>query len=879
MSSPIEPPIPPSKQATPPSKRWPYFLAGAALAALSAALFAWAAMQFSFSTSPLDLLPEDMPEVDGLRVFQENFGTENDLIIMVEGEDPEACARAANRLADRLAAATTRKQIPREPWQSTLDFIGLKSLAGEPTYGDPEPVVRRVDARPPWEPLDKNGALIGELIGYAWANQDPEKVAALAERLSPENLGAALDGAIETIQFGMESEAMWVQYDPLQLASFLLKGQLQPGSSGDGPRFANDAGTFRAIFVEAPGDLFAYRETAAWLEAIQPEIDAWQGDAAQSEGCRATLAGRAPYIVEISSDLEGDLKGSTTMTVAIIVGLFWLFYRRVTPLLWLVLCLALTFGATMAVGAFLFDELSAMSGGFAAILVGLAVDYAFVIYQEYATEDEESHKLLRRRLFQTIGWAALTTACVFAGMNLSHMPGVAQMGTLVSLGILLGASVMLIVFPFLLKSVRPAENSSALRFGRPRLAPKPAGWVAAALLALSAAGLAIHGIPPVSTDPGALRPKDSVALENYMRAIQELSPPGKRFHIAIQGEDAETVLRRLRHANAALELAVAENKNILGYALPTPLWPNADAWDQNRAPLAAIAARAAEIRAAATEVFEPESLALDEAVFDYWRRFGEGTGAPPEPSNEVSTWILHKVICVHPEQGRFAALGSVEVADVGDPEGGGAHESAAAAEQREQIYEEVRQTLAEDGVHLVGWEHLRPAILHLLREERVRLIFPMVGALFVMLLLVFRSTRGVLLSIGTLAFSGIVLLACMAALGWEWNLINFAAIPLLLGAGLDYSIHIQLAIRRLHGDCAAAQRGIGRALLLCGFSTSAGFGSLGFSNSAALSSMGQVCALGILITMATAVFLLPSWWRWANPKLVRFNGDGSGEEA
>ena len=69
----------------------------------------------------------------------------------------------------------------------------------------------------------------------------------------------------------------------------------------------------------------------------------------------------------------------------------------------------------------------------------------------------------------------------------------------------------------------------------------------------------------------------------------------------------------------------------------------------------------------------------------------------------------------------------------------------------------------------------------------------------------------------------------MSLVGWSWNLMNVMALPLLFGAGVDYSIHIQLALRRHAGDVTRVRRSVGRAILLCGCSTAAGFGTLAWA--------------------------------------------------
>src|SRR3989440_10071440 len=97
-------------------------------------------------------------------------------------------------------------------------------------------------------------------------------------------------------------------------------------------------------------------------------------------------------------------------------------------------------------------------------------------------------------------------------------------------------------------------------------------------------------------------------------------------------------------------------------------------------------------------------------------------------------------------------------------------------------------------------------------------------------------------------------------LGWTWNMMNLMSVPLLLGMGVDFAIHMQLAMRRHLGDLPFVRRTIGRALLLAGSTTVAGFASVAFSSNAGLASLGKVCGAGITCAMLTAAFLLPTCW-------------------
>jgi lauroyl/myristoyl acyltransferase len=156
---------------------------------------------------------------------------------------------------------------------------------------------------------------------------------------------------------------------------------------------------------------------------------------------------------------------------------------------------------------------------------------------------------------------------------------------------------------------------------------------------------------------------------------------------------------------------------------------------------------------------------------------------------------------------------------------------------------------------------LGSSILKRVQQNLWKVLVPMILLVLVSLWLAFRHPTEICLSLAVLAVSGLALTAAMRLFGWSWNLMNLMALPLMLGSGVDYSIFMQLALRRHGGNLTAAHRAVGRALLLCGGTAVAGFGSLSLSTNAGMASLGEVCATGIGLNMLIAVFLLPTWWR------------------
>src|SRR5262249_41061876 len=77
--------------------------------------------------------------------------------------------------------------------------------------------------------------------------------------------------------------------------------------------------------------------------------------------------------------------------------------------------------------------------------------------------------------------------------------------------------------------------------------------------------------------------------------------------------------------------------------------------------------------------------------------------------------------------------------------------------------------------------------------------------------------------------------------------------------GVDYSIFMQLALRRYHGDTQMAYRSVGRALLLCGGAGLSCFWLLAFFPPAGLGSLGAGGAGGIASSINLSIFFPPTF--------------------
>lgn len=188
----------------------------------------------------------------------------------------------------------------------------------------------------------------------------------------------------------------------------------------------------------------------------------------------------------------------------------------------------------------------------------------------------------------------------------------------------------------------------------------------------------------------------------------------------------------------------------------------------------------------------------------------------------------------------------------------------------------MQQWLTPDtGAWVAGWETLGSALSTLVRHDLNQQLFPILGLIAVTLLITFRNLRDLVLSVLLLGGGLGALAATMSAFDLGWNLASLAAIPLLLGTGIDYGIHLLLALKRSGNDIRHVQATTGKAVLFSGMTTVIGFASLFFAGNRGISSLGLACCVGTLWILLIVLWLLPHWRAWikASPQSINRAAD------
>jgi len=777
------------------------------------AIAAFSVMRVKFSANLFEMLPADLPEVQGMDRLNRYFSRDGQLIVTVKSDDAASSAAAMVSLEKRLIEA------PKLVSDSFRD-LSLNEIV-------------------------KEG---GSLLAWLWLNAEPSDFAKLMDRLKEENSTANLNQVITNLQDGFfDQDIMVSTYDPL---GFSKIGDVVGHEDGSGPDAMISAdGTFQVMYVEGMGvDFSDYRAAAKWLKEVKAVVAEWESEWAADHGATSPvtvgLTGTPAFMAEVGAEMEWDMTISVISTMLLISLLFWIMHRKTRPLSWLIAAMLMILAITLLIGGVLFGDLSVMSVGFAAILMGLAVDYGIVLYRE-AMDSNGDARALRRSVGPGIIWGAATTAVVFLSLNLSSLPGLSEMGNLVAIGVAVGAVVMLYGFaPVAVSFTRDAAgvdrefHLSGLGFTRTWAKILAIGVPIATLISLE-----IKGLPDLEANFHPFRIRESPSMIAWHDLQHELRGDDSPIPTVVTASS----LTELHEQLAAFDTRVkkAEQDGLIKQAvLPTPFIPNPSHQAANAATLAGVLGQEDRLLGEITAAgFSEEGAALTKEIFTSWTGLVGGVAEKgyAMPTGNLASWSVNRLY-TEGDDGVYAALGTV-----------------LPTHSRERAWVEAISTPQSVSASLGS---LGTALNERIRQDILRVFVPMMILLSVMLVFVFRNWRDLLLSLYCLGFSFSAMILMTHWTGLSWNSFNICGLPLLFGTGLDFSIHMILALRRNGGNVAEARHGIGKALLFCGTSSAIGFGSLATASAYGLASLGLVCAVGILLNMITAIWLLPRWYRW-----------------
>ena len=131
------------------------------------------------------------------------------------------------------------------------------------------------------------------------------------------------------------------------------------------------------------------------------------------------------------------------------------------------------------------------------------------------------------------------------------------------------------------------------------------------------------------------------------------------------------------------------------------------------------------------------------------------------------------------------------------------------------------------------------------------------GAIVIMVFIHFRKLSCVVLSLIPVALGGLWMLGIMGIRNIALNPANIMTLPLIVGIGVTNGIHILNRFAEEQHPSILA-RSTGKAVLVSGLTTIAGFGSLILAKHQGIASLGWIMAIGVATCMFVGLTFLPA---------------------
>lgn len=417
------------------------------------------------------------------------------------------------------------------------------------------------------------------------------------------------------------------------------------------------------------------------------------------------------------------------------------------------------------------------------------------------------------------------------------------------IGLASGSMVMLVFIPMFVGKFPTKPSNYFLK--------APFGGRTLGMLAIAASFLfagivfAVKGEPSVSFNFSMVQPSNSEAAATFEK-IKESFPAwsDRNLQLIAEGETWDELRGSAEKAVMELE-KLKDEGTIVRYQWPVDLIPNADSISENISALERITfARERILEQVKASGFTDQGTALARMVLqslatpanESESRPSKNDFNPPLQTSEIGE-LAEQSLAYAPD-GRVFLSGNVMVSENVTEEN--IHQLAA---------------LDTDQTNLTSWAVIQADLLPSVRRDFLVIFIPATIVLLLALVGVFRSVRDAALSITVLVTVLALVNAFVVVTGQSWNFLSGMAIPLIVGTGIDYSIHLIFSLRRNGGDFAKVWNGVGKAICFCGLSTAIGFGSLLFASNEMLRSMGMLCSLGVLLTTALSVFVIPGLWQ------------------
>jgi predicted RND superfamily exporter protein len=647
--------------------------------------------------------------------------------------------------------------------------------------------------------------------------------------------------------------------------------------------YSTPDGTKRVILVYMEGkhsNIHKAHELSGWVTKIVGTMDT----KAYAPDLEVRYTGGVQNFIEEHGALIKDLTLSTIIVVVLVTLLMFFFYRNVAGTASLVISLFMGTLWTFGVSYFAVGYLNANSAFLGSIVIGNGINFGIIFLARYI-EERRSHKGLFRsidigiRSTATATWtAALAAGLSYGSLMLTRFRGFRQFGVIGLIGMILCWISAFTVLPALLSLIgrsfksKPKETKQhaegAISNGLASLVSKRPGTICAVSLAFTIMALAMFpriDSKIIQTDLSKLRNKESMLhgagfLDRYLVDIFQHYLT-ETVILADNREDANKIAAKLRERMKhppATDIAVVK---VFDDFIP--------AQQEEKFPL---------IRDIKKELTPKVVASLDPKEQKWVRDFLSEEALKPVTEADLPALVKTKFTEKGGELGRFVVV---------EPPLDRKNDIAWDGKRLITFIRELREIAdsVRPGTPVAGQLPISADMVESISYDGPRATLFAFIAVVVLVIVLFRDIKTITRVLFALVLGVVWMFGLMLGFDLKINFLNFIALPITFGIGVDYGVNIFQRYRMEgSGKILSVIRNTGGAVMMASLTTIIGYSSLIIAENQAFVSFGTLAVLGEVTTLLAAVISLPAYLVWRSrstsaKKKEKSSGPDSSERA
>ncbi len=869
-------------------------------------------------TEMKDMMPEDNPWIESYTEIDELFAGGSNVIITIEGSDKTSMAAAAELIVVKIQAnqevMDITKAINLKLERKFIEDWGL-------LFQEKEDLERIMDQFSELNLLTFLAAMNDSFEETYTGDSSEEEMSNARQEKEAVAMLNQMDDFFSLLKEYLENpESLTIEEQGKVLAETFLYGN-QYNYSPD-----NSMLMFRLIPDFGVTDYDELVFMMAELNIIKDIVEAEIPD------IKIGFTGEIPMKADQKSAMSFDMMIPALVAIALILILFIFSFDQLRSILFILVSLVMGIVYNYGFLGITIKEINMLTSVMGVFMVGIGVDYGIQIVTNFNTYRKEGHdpagalKLTYTRAGMGIFLAALTTSLAFFVMAITGSQAFAQFGVVLGTGILQCFITMFFVLPALLlvfgkkefsKNRIPNINYSFLAsLGKAAHKYRVFTIISSVIVTGLLLFTAITA-NQMDYDLMALKPQDMPSMIQYEKIMDKYGiTPFQAMVIAESVEEARELTKALEDVYMVGDissisdlmppeeeqdkrLAVIEeirnmserysdidyssdNLDSLLYEIQRFEWNIVEMGDLSVAGLGedndilkkrneiVREVLGAEVGEPGKEIFQNLIMLIESDPEKYSTRLTildahfapsmdsivERMASPHRaitmddlPENIINTFMdnsgMNNLITIYPIEGVYKDLDSME---------------------------RFNNVLYEISPRITGTTQIAVAWFDEATSSTLKAGLYITAAVLLFLLIILRSIRYTLLASAPLIIGLIWMMGIYPVLGLKLNYLNILMIPLVIGLGIDFGIHLAHRFQ-MEQDVNAVYRYTGKAVFLSAMTTMIGFGSLGLIGKyPAIASLGTILFVGIASCLAAALIVLPALLHFGK------NGNNGGTE-